>query len=188
MLRQHVDHLPARHAARPGGEAESLDQLATRLRVAVRVRLGENLEGAGLQGVAREDRRRLVERFVRARPATAQVVVVHGGKVIVDERVGVQHFHARRDPRGARRRDAEQRGDLKDEEPAQPLAAAERGIAHGLDQLALAPLGDGQERVQGLLDEVRRVRHGLRESARCLHQGYSTGFRPSEPSPRSTMA
>ena len=53
----------------------------------------DDLEGQRLQGVAREDGCGFVELAVAGRPAAAQVVVVHGRQVVVDQRVGVDHFH-----------------------------------------------------------------------------------------------
>ena len=132
---------------RAGREAESLDQLAARLRVAVRVRLGKDLKSAGLQGIASQDRRRLIVGAVCAGAAAAQIVIVHGRQIVVDERVGVQHLDAGRDPRGARGRDTEQRGDLQHEKSTQPLAAAQGRVAHGLHQPPLPSLWEGQERV-----------------------------------------
>ena len=60
-LGRHVDHLAARHAARAAGQAEGGDQLAAGERVGMGVRLGQQLEGAGLQRVAGQHRGRFVE-------------------------------------------------------------------------------------------------------------------------------
>ena len=49
-------------------------------------------EGVGEQGVARENGRGFVEGLVAGGMPTAQIVVVHGGQIVVNERVGVNHF------------------------------------------------------------------------------------------------
>ena len=55
-------------------------------------------EAVGLreQPVAGEDRDVLAERDMARRPAAPQVVVVHRGQVVVDERVGVDELDRRR--------------------------------------------------------------------------------------------
>ena len=65
------------------------------------VRLGQHLEGAGLQGVAGQDGGGLVEGAVARRLAAAQVVVVHRRQVVVDQRIGVQHLDRGSDARRA---------------------------------------------------------------------------------------
>ena len=107
-FRRHVDHLAAGHAARAGGVRQRQHQLAAGLRVGMGVGLGQDLEGAGLQGVAGQDGGGFVEGAVGAGLAAAQIVVVHGGQVVVHQAVGVQHFDAGGDAGGAGLGDAEQ--------------------------------------------------------------------------------
>jgi hypothetical protein len=54
--------------------------------------LGEGLKGEGLKGVSGEYRGGFAEDDVAGGLAAAEVVVVEGGKVIVDEGVGVDHL------------------------------------------------------------------------------------------------
>ena len=54
---------------------------------------GDDLEGQGLKRVAGEDRGRFIEGLVAGGPATTQVVVVHRGKIVVDQRERVDEFH-----------------------------------------------------------------------------------------------
>ena len=52
----------------------------------------DELEGKGVEGVAGQDGEGLAVDFVVGGPAAAEVVVVHGGKVIVDEGEAVDHL------------------------------------------------------------------------------------------------
>ena len=88
---------PCRRGRRRGRGRATRSARTARIRIGRRV--GQNLEREGLEGVAGEDRGRLVEGPVHGRPAPAQVVVVHGRQVVVDERVAVQQFE--RAPRRA---------------------------------------------------------------------------------------
>src|SRR3984957_4995814 len=53
---------------------------------------GDSLEGEGLEGVAGEDGGGFAEEDMAGGLAAAKVVVVEGGKVVVDEGVGVEHL------------------------------------------------------------------------------------------------
>ncbi len=53
---------------------------------------GDGLEGEGLEGVAGEDGDGFAEDYVAGGLAAAEVVVVEGGEVVVDEGVGVEHL------------------------------------------------------------------------------------------------
>ena len=54
--------------------------------------VGDELKRPGLEAVTDQDRRGLVVGFVQGGLAPAQVVVVHGGEVVVDQGVGVDQF------------------------------------------------------------------------------------------------
>ena len=60
-----------------------------------RLALGHQAHGLGEQRVARQDRGVLAVELVAGGPAAPQVVVVHGGQVVVDERVGVHQLDGR---------------------------------------------------------------------------------------------
>ena len=126
-----VEHLAAGHAAeaRRGGKAR--DQLGAHRRVGVGGGIGENREGQRQQRVAGEDRRRLVEGLVHRRLPAAEVIIVHGRQVVMDERVAVDAFERRRRAQRVVGGAAEEAGRFDEDEGAQPLAPAERGVAHG---------------------------------------------------------
>ncbi len=84
-----IELLPGRHARDPGSPGQPSGEIPGQLAVADP---GQRSEGEGLQGVAGENRGGLVKGSMAGRAATSQIVVVHCRQVIVDERVGVQHF------------------------------------------------------------------------------------------------
>ena len=148
--------------------------------IAVRVLVRQHLEGQRLQGVAGQDRGRLVELLVTGGLAAPQIVVVHRRQVVVDQRIGVQEFDGAGGAQGGQRADLEQRCAGQHEERAQPLAAAQARIAHRLEDarfVAVAPCQvrqkaihgvfgrRGGKRQRGLEVAVRRQRHGSRTSS-----------------------
>ena len=110
---------------------------------------GHHLEGPGQQGVAGQDGIGLTEHLVVCWPTPAQVVVVHGGEVVMDERHGVNHLQRHR---GGQGQVALPTGELKGrqtEDRPQPLAPGQQGITHGFPQ-RLRPL-QSQGSIQGSL-------------------------------------
>ncbi len=97
-------------------------------------RIGEDLESDRQQSVARQDRGRFVESLVHRRPPAPQVVVIHGGQVIVYERVAMDAFERAGCIQRLIRADAEQGRALDHEEGPEALAAAERAISHRFEQ------------------------------------------------------
>jgi hypothetical protein len=100
--------------------------------------VGENVESQRQQPVSRQDRSRLVERLVSGRAPSSKVVVVHRGQVVVDQRIAMHALdrRARAQRRHAIR--AQRASRLNGEKRPQPLAAAERTVAHRV-QDALRP-------------------------------------------------
>jgi hypothetical protein len=88
-----------------------------------------------------------------------EVVVVHGGQVVVDQRVRVDHLH-----RAGRRHDvvhaaADRLGPGNDEDRAQTLAPGEDAVAHGLVQRLGRRRLFGQEAPERLVHGARPLRH-----------------------------
>ena len=92
------------------------------------------IEGEGEQAVAGQDRGRLVEGLVRGGAAAAQVVVVHRRQVVVHQRIAVHAFERGAGQQRAVMGGAEQAGAFDQQKRAHALAAAQRRIAHGLEQ------------------------------------------------------
>ncbi len=160
--RVQVDGLPARHAARAARGGEELDHLQLRVGPLREAVVGEELEGEALQRVARKQCRGLVEFHVAGGLAAPQHVVVHARKVVVDERVGVDHLD-----RG--------RGDLEalgiglahlsrgvDQHRPHALSAPQRRVAHRVVQARGRDARDGKQVRKGRLHAARHIaRPGL---------------------------
>jgi farnesyl diphosphate synthase len=138
------------------GADKARDQLATDMRVLVRLRLRQDLEGEGQQRVAGEDGGRLVEPLVGGGPAAAQVIVVHARQVVVDQRIGMDAFDRCGDAQGGAAINPESGGAGQRQERAQALAAAENGIAHRLQHAGFGPGRLRQQVIQGLFHLLRR--------------------------------
>ena len=164
-FRREVEHLAAHHAAEPGGARERGDELEPDLGIGMGLRARENVEREGEQPVARQDGGGLVERLVRRRAAAPQVVVVHGGQVVVRERVAVHAFERRRRHQRMLAPDVEQGRAFDHQERAEPLAAAEARIAHGVEQPRRpGPLAVDRGRRQQLVQERFRLFGDLTEA------------------------
>ena len=187
-----VDHLAAAHPERAGGDGELSHQAAAHRSLGVGRGVGQQLEGQALQGVADQDRGRLVEPAVARRPAAPGQRVVHRRQVVVDQGIAVDQLDRHADPERARRRDREQLGSGHDQERPQPLAAAQHGVAHRLVQPGLRVPRRRQQTVELDLDRVGDRRHVLRERRHGAGQAESSGSLralPSGPSViRSTLS
>ncbi len=126
-------------------------------------RAGQDFERQGKKAIAGEHGGGFVEPPVGGWLAAPQVVVIHAGQVVVDERVGVQGFDRRRRPRRASGGAAEQASAAQGEEGPQALAAGEHRVAHSLAHTPVRRLGARQELVQGALDDRRGLAHRLLE-------------------------
>ena len=96
--------------------------------------LGESLESEGLEGVAGEDGDGFAEEDVAGGLAAAEVVVVEGGEVVVDEGIRVEHFKGGRkiggsvgDIGGV----GDHTGGFHAEDGAEAFAACEGAMTHG---------------------------------------------------------
>ena len=123
----------------------------------------EQMERQHLQGIAGEDRGRLVELPVAGRSAAAQVVVVHGRQVVVDERIAVDHFDGAGRGVHLPERQAEGFGGGVDQRRADALAGGEHAVALG----GVQPLGHHgfgrQPGVQFALDALAPTLERLRQ-------------------------
>jgi len=94
---------------------------------------GQDFVGVGLQGVPSQNGRGLAVHFVAGGLPAAQVIVVEGGKVVMDEGVGVQHLQRRRQFfHTIRIRSYNQPRGFKAEDGPQALAAGKHAVPHGL--------------------------------------------------------
>ncbi len=133
-----IERLTACHATQARRACQSGDQADAQVGRQVRLLAGDDVEGAGEQAVAGEDRGRFVEGPVDGRLAATQVVVVHGRQVVVDQRVAVYAFEGGGDAQRSGAGRAEQGGALQHQEGPQPLASVEHPVADRLHQLLRA--------------------------------------------------
>ena len=157
MLRDQVQHLAADHAVPAGRLGQRRHQLAADVGVLVGRRIGQHLEGEGQQPVAGQDGGRLVELAVAGRTAAPQFAIVHRRQIVVDQRIAVDHLDGRGDADGAVPVDAEKGGRLHHQEGAQPLAAVQAAIAHGVEHPRFGQVGGRQQRVDLDLDRLGDV-------------------------------
>ena len=129
-----VDHLAAHQPRSTGGQAQLPHHLQQLLGRHAGAAQRHHFKGAGEQGIARQDRVGLAVHLVIGGPAAAQIVVVHGGQIVMDQRHGVNHLQRHR--RG-HRQFAVAAGQLtgrQAEDRPQALAARQQRIAHRLAQ------------------------------------------------------
>ena len=143
-----VHHLPARHSRRAGAMGKAADQLDADEGIWVRRFVGKNLEGERMQAIAGKDRGRLVEFAVDGGLAAADIVVVHRGQIVMDQRIDMDAFERSGDARGACLVDAEKLRRREDEKRAKPLAAADRGVAHRAIEPFARIAGNGEQLIE----------------------------------------
>jgi len=96
MLGFEVDDLAADHAIDGASGMSSLaNDRNPRLRRTTDLR--QHFVGLRLQGVSRENGDGLAERLMAGGTPAPQVVVVERGQIVVDQRIGVEHFERRPD-------------------------------------------------------------------------------------------
>ena len=95
-------------------------------------RRGHDLKGLGEQAVPGQDGGGLVKLLVAGGPAPAQIVVVHGRQIVVDQGIGVDHLQGAGHGQGFARVAPHRvrRGQAQD--GAQPFAPHEQAVVHGL--------------------------------------------------------
>ena len=69
-------------------------------------------------------------------PATAEIVVVHRRKVVVHQRIGVDHLDGAGEWKDRTRRGARRLAGRERDDGTEPLAAAEEAVAHRLPEPA----------------------------------------------------
>ena len=125
-----IRHLPGDELQRAGRLGDFQNQIAVRI---ARPALGLRGDFKRLrqQRVAREHGDAFAEDLVVGRLATAEIVVVHRGQIIVDERVGVDALHGAGERHGVGFAAATGFGGGEAERGAHAFAAGKERIAHG---------------------------------------------------------
>jgi hypothetical protein len=152
-----IQHLAADHAFHgSGGLRDETDDLYHGR--GGRIEPGQRFVGLGLQGIAGQDGDGLAKGHVAGGFAAAKVVVVEGGKVVVDERVGVEHFDGCAEPLNAARQFARNgHGCLHGQHRPQTLAAGKGGVAHGAVDRGGHGIGAGKQFLQRAVGQLRAL-------------------------------
>ena len=124
-----------------GSPRQHAGELGAHRRVRMPLRRRHRLEGKGEEGIADQDRRRLVEGDMAGRLAAAEVVVIHRRQVVVNQGIGVHHLDGGGGVDGPGARHLEEAGTREHQEGPEPLAAREEGIAHRLEEPPVDAVG-----------------------------------------------
>ena len=144
VLGFNVKHLAAGHAVLAGGAGEFGEQSEAYRRIGMDIGATEDFEGKGQKRVAGKDGGRLIEGAMERRTAAAQIIIIHGGKIVMDQRIAMHAFKGCSDRQSTGRRDVEEPRAFDHQKGAQALPRPQRGVAHGLDK-AVRRSGPGQE-------------------------------------------
>ena len=116
--------------------------------------MGQRLERQGLQRVAGQDCGGFVPGLMDRWHAPAQVVVIHGRQVVMDQRIGVQAFDGGGGAVGLDFRHPKEPRPFDDQKCPEAFAAIKHPIAHGVAQPRLAVRR--QDGVQAAFASARR--------------------------------
>ena len=108
------------------------DQLGANGGIRLGLPIAQDLEGEGEQRVAGKDGGRLVEGDMQRGPAAADCVVVHRRQIVMHQGVAMHAFERASGGQGVFWRHAKHSRRFDEKKRPQPLAAAERRIAHRL--------------------------------------------------------
>ncbi|SBO42933.1 protein of unknown function [Cyanobium sp. NIES-981] len=129
-----VHHLATHQTRGARGQAQLAHHGQQALRRHPGAAQGHHLEGAGEQGIAGQDGVGFPVHLVIGGAAAAQVVVIHGGQIVMDQRHGVDHLQGHRRWHGPLAVTTGQLTGRQAENRPQPLAPGQQGIAHRLAQ------------------------------------------------------
>ena len=86
------------------------------------------------QAIAGENGSSLIKGLVNRRLAATKIVIVHSGKIIVNQRIAMNQFNGAGSAQGRLFRHTEKTRGLNRQEWPQPLPTAQNGMPHGVDQ------------------------------------------------------
>ena len=130
----HIEDLSADHARGTGGGGDGRQSLEHPPGGKILYGGGHKPEGVGQQGVARKDGGGFIEGLVAGGAATAQIVIIHRGQIVVDEAVGMHHLHGGSKRQGVHGAAAAQLAEGLRQHRAKALSPGKQAVAHGVKQ------------------------------------------------------
>ena len=154
-LGHNVHHLTARHAARTARPGQCLDQFDSGKRIPAAAQVCQYFKGEGMKRVPCQHRCRLIKSAVEGWLAVAHGIVIHAGQIIMDQRIDMDRFDRDTRPDCDSAVHPVKLGRGAQQQRADPLSAANRSIAHRLDQPGAVILRHRQQRIEGGVDIAR---------------------------------
>ncbi len=96
----------------------------------------EYFKGHGQQGVPCQDGRSLVKSDMTGRLSPPEIIVVHGGQIVMDQRVGMNHFQGTGGGKGLFRGTADSLGTGQAKDGPESFSSGHQRIGHGLHESA----------------------------------------------------
>ena len=135
---QRVQHLPRYHAVRAGRVRQNQSAIRP-LGIGQAGSRQDQAVGRRLEGVSRQYRQGLAIDLVVSGLATAEIVVIHAGQIVMDQGIGVDQLQSAAYRHGLVPVQTAQPGKLQRHHRTQPLAAGENAVPHGL--IEVRPMG-----------------------------------------------
>ena len=135
-LCRQIERLPARHPVPAGRSRQFADKTAAQAGIGMRRWIRKNIEGRRQQRIARKNGCRLIKGDMDGRLAASEIIIVHGGQVVMDQTVAMNAFKRRTRPQGRRAACAKKTGGFDKEKRPETLAAVECAVPHRRDQTA----------------------------------------------------
>ena len=135
LLTADIQHLAANHAQATGTFGQDTDGIAHRF--TLQFCGGCNGEGICQQCVTGKDSHSFTVDLVVGESATAVIIIIHAGQVVMDQAICMDHFHSCSQGRCLLPVATAQSAKLKSENRPQPLATGKQAILHGFKQLRL---------------------------------------------------
>ncbi|MCY1171823.1 hypothetical protein D9M73_119460 [compost metagenome] len=118
----------------------------------MRVRIRQNFKGERMQRITRQNRGCLVKRLMDGRLAAPHVVIIHCGKIVVDQRIDMDALDRGTRPTDRIAIDVEQTPGREHKQRAQAFAATNRGMAHRAVQIRARIFRDRQKLIETPID------------------------------------
>ena len=126
-----IVHLAADHSSDGSGSGGQFgDQTNAPIGVEV-VQLCQHFESEREQGISCQDGHGVAENLVAGGPAAAQIVIIERGKIVMDQRIGVNELKRTRGRFNAQRRIRNRLRGCDGEQRTNALPTGEEAVAHG---------------------------------------------------------